>query len=458
MSSREHHRARYLLLAVVLILSAWTVVAHIDPPEAVGHYGSGPHCSTISSSSHSPGTYTCHNHEPDYYLTTSKYVTCVQYISFNICTELHYLYRYCRRSRPSTARCGSAPLGYVHVNTTSRGPLAGDDIDGSVTIPTPTTTAPPDDEPTDTTPTTEPPDDEPTDTTPPDDEPTDTTPTTAPPDDDEPTDTTTTTAPPDDDEPASPYCSGGHRHSTSGACHGHVAPVCGWYWAISGWGHQWTYTGTPCSSTAPPPPPPPAACPAAPPDSVASTVADRLQWRTALAIDPNGPGPAHPQVPGGGDYLIVDNTPVWPTASGNLDVVDPRDPDDPDDDCAWTAQQIISRATERVPWNDQTLLQEQFPAVWSRWSGLTAARRAAIEASHTPQDVTSSCPVEDPDPQTNCAWSLPEPGVWSWSISVAYLNDDSENGELAAAAGHSWFQPIEAHTKTHTTTGAPNPN
>ena len=64
--------------------------------------------------------------------------------------------------------------------------------------------------------------------------------------------------------------------------------------------------------------------------------------------------------------------------------------------------------------------------------------------------MASSCSIDDGDPQANC--------VWSWSISVTYLYDDSDGGEFTAAAGHGWFQPIEAHTRTHTTTGTPRPS
>ena len=222
--------------AAMLAAMAFVVVGEPDPPEATADSGgSGPHCSTVTS----PGTHSCHNHQANYYISTSHYVACVQYGTNNVCTEVGHEYRSCRRPSYSTAKCGSTPLGYYYWQTVASGPYVGDPINTSVTNPcqagqhfygntchshgfdppcgdgvwqphpghswftqpacATTTTAPPS--------------------------------TTAP---------TTTTAP--------PSCgSGQHRHTSSGSCHSHPSS-CGWYQAISGSGHSWVWGGS-CGGT-----------------------------------------------------------------------------------------------------------------------------------------------------------------------------------------------------------------
>ena len=57
-----------------------------------------------------------------------------------------------------------------------------------------------------------------------------------------------------------------------------------------------------------------------------------------------------------------------------------------------------------------------------------------------------------------CRVGLAAAALLAAVFSVTCLYDDSDGGELTAAAGHGWFQPIEAHTRTHTTTGTPRPS
>ena len=197
------------LLALVSLLGGTGV--DLQPREARADYGSGPHCSTISSSTHGAGSHSCHNHAANYWIAASTYRDCAGFGSEEeSCT---YRTARCRRSTAADHQCGSA-LGFEsYLGTRLTGPYKGDPTQTSVTIAAPPTTAPP---------TTAPP-------------------TTAPP--------TLVLAPPTTIS-QSPYCAGGgHRHSVLGGCHGHPAPSCGSYNAVSGWGHRWSFTGSWCITT-----------------------------------------------------------------------------------------------------------------------------------------------------------------------------------------------------------------
>ena len=133
------HRVRHLLMAVVLAAAAWTFVPAVaDPPEAAAHYGSGPHCSDITSSSHGPGRHTCHRHAADYYVATTTYLRllhCGTGDSASLpCNYSRVTTKSCRRSTRSRAKCGATPTGYRPTGTAVSGRLAGKATTSSVTI------------------------------------------------------------------------------------------------------------------------------------------------------------------------------------------------------------------------------------------------------------------------------------------------------------------------------------
>ena len=210
MSGRDRLRlARGLALGALAVLALVSLLTGIGV-EARADYGSGPHCSSISSSTHGAGSYACHNHAANYWVATSTFRSCAGFS-----TEEHscsYHYRSCRRSTPSEHQCGSFYTA-EYLGTSVTGPFKGDPIDSSVTIAPPPTTS---------------------------SSTTTSTPTTVAPTTSVLIDTTTPTAP--------PSCgSGQHRHTSSGSCHSHPSS-CGWYHAISGSGHSWVWGGS-CGGT-----------------------------------------------------------------------------------------------------------------------------------------------------------------------------------------------------------------
>ena len=136
---RQHRlRKSSLLVALaILVLSLW-VVGGYTPQEAAAHYGTGPHCSSVTSSSHAPGTHACHNHAANYYVTTSTWHDCRRNNAGDPPACEDHTSNSCRRSTRSTyPRCGSGPTGWTHTSTVSNGPYAGDPTTSSVTIPRP---------------------------------------------------------------------------------------------------------------------------------------------------------------------------------------------------------------------------------------------------------------------------------------------------------------------------------
>ena len=258
---RQHRlRKSSLLVALAtLVLSLW-VVGGYTPQEAAAHYGTGPHCSSVTSSSHAPGTHACHNHAANYYVTTSTWHDCRRNNAGDPPACENHTSNRCRRSTRSTyPRCGSGPAFWTHTSTVANGPYAGDPITSSVTIPRPACPAgshrrgtgchsnhvrPPCTAsgyfrphvghsnwwvgrcPPPTTTTTSPPT------------------------------TTTTTVRPVVVVTTPVSCgSSRHRHSSALPCHSHPRPSCGWYTAMSGSGHRQRYAGSCVTTTTTTPPP-----------------------------------------------------------------------------------------------------------------------------------------------------------------------------------------------------------
>ena len=118
------------LVSIALLLSAWTVVSTVvDAPEARADYGSGPHCSSITSSSHGSGTHSCHSHGANYYIVTKTVFKGCPIGSTGLEGCGHRTYSF----RSSTGACTG-----IYLECSSRGPLKGDPISSSVTVPPPT--------------------------------------------------------------------------------------------------------------------------------------------------------------------------------------------------------------------------------------------------------------------------------------------------------------------------------
>ena len=188
----------------------------------------------------------------------------------------------------------------------------------------------------------------------------------------------------------------------------------------------------------------------------------QLEWRTLVDIRAQGePGvvwPPHPDVPGGSEFLVVSESPVWP-------VVDPLALwyVASDDGCLWEAISVQTRVTQLLPWrtshrsiieNAATARPEAgFNTYLSRWDNLTAAQQAQAQQYHRNRDVSASCRIETAmvaaDAADRCRWELPSPGVWFWQARACFegLTEDTSFQECATlASGVEWFLGIIDYT------------
>ena len=189
----------------------------------------------------------------------------------------------------------------------------------------------------------------------------------------------------------------------------------------------------------------------------------QLQWRTLVDIRAQGaPGevwPPHPEVPGGSEYLVVSESPVWPVV------------DTPtvwsvasDDGCLWEAVSVQTRVIQLVPWrpNHRAIIESQdssrpdagFDTYLSRWDNLNAAQQTAAQQYHRDRDVSASCRIEQAmvatDSASRCTWELPSPGVWSWQARACFegvANDRTVHDCATLDSGVEWFLDFNDYTE-----------
>ena len=188
----------------------------------------------------------------------------------------------------------------------------------------------------------------------------------------------------------------------------------------------------------------------------------QLEWRTLVDIRAQGePGvvwPPHPDVPGGSEFLVVSESPVWP-------VVDPIALwyVASDDGCLWEATSVQTRVTQLLPWrtSHRSIIESAatarpeagFNTYLSRWDNLTAAQQAQAQQYHRNRDVSASCRIETAmvaaDAADRCRWELPSPGAWFWQARACFevLTEDTSFQECATlASGVEWFLGIIDYT------------
>ena len=234
-----------------------------------------------------------------------------------------------------------------------------------------------------------------------------------------------------------PCATGEHRHTPGGGCHPHPDPGCtasGTYGAIAGSGHSTVVTGV---------------CAPVQNDEVCTTglaltnndrsaFAAQLRWETLVGIEPQGePGvhwPPHPDVPGGAEFLVVSQSPVWPVADpgARWETVNQ------DDGCLWVAAHVETQVSQMLPWRSshRRALENdsRFDVYLGRWDNLSPGQQAQAIQRHHNGDVNARCPLEtatvSEDSYDQCRWELPESGVWSWQARACF----------EANAGHAIYR------------------
>ncbi len=193
-----------------------------------------------------------------------------------------------------------------------------------------------------------------------------------------------------------------------------------------------------------------------------SLFGSQLKWRTLVGIEARGepgrPWPPHPDVPGGTEYLVVSESPVWPVIEpvASWQVAS-------DDGCLWEAASVETRLAELLPWrpSDRATIENAdsarpgagFDTYLNRWDNLSAAQQAQAQRHHVNRDVSASCRIEtariSADSYDRCRWELPAPGVWSWQAGACFegVAEDVTLRECATlASGVEWFLRIIDYT------------
>ena len=263
-----------------------------------------------------------------------------------------------------------------------------------------------------------------------------------------------------------PCPSGQHRDGGSGSCHSHPRPTCtadGTYTAISGNGHT-TGTTAICGGTPDPDPDldPPCSTGLSLSESERLAFLADLRWETLVDIKPQGPPgerwPPHPDVPGGSEFLVVADSPVWTVIDSAAWSVPSLD------GCVWEATDVEVVVTQLLPWRagDRLDIEDAaearpgagFDTYLARWDRLSAIQRSQAQQHHPGGGVSHTCDFEDAtDPdlaKSRCSWELPWAGVWNWSVSACFEGVTSERTYEECAvldSGVEWFLNIVDYTQ-----------
>ena len=237
-----------------------------------------------------------------------------------------------------------------------------------------------------------------------------------------------------------PCAAGAHRHTPGGDCHPHPDPGCtasGTYSAIVGSGHSTVVTGV-CA-----PDQNDEECTAglALTNNERAAFAAQMRWETLVGIEPQGepgvPWPPHPDVPGGAEFLVVSQSPVWPVADpgARWETVNQYD------GCLWVATHVETHLSQMLPWHSghRRVMESAgtFSEYLRRWDNLTPAQQAQAIQHRRDGDLNVRCPLEtamvSEDSYDQCRWELPEPGGWSWQARACF----------EAGAGHAIYRDCE---------------
>ena len=183
---------------------------------------------------------------------------------------------------------------------------------------------------------------------------------------------------------------------------------------------------------------------------------EQLRWETLVGIEAQSePGvvwPPHPDVPGGAEFLVVSQSPVWPVVDAGAQWYTVAD-----DGCLWVATGVQTRVSQLLPWRtDHRRVLENagtFGVYLRRWDNLTSEQQAQTIQRHRSRDLDVRCPLEtamvSQDSYNRCRWELPVSGVWSWQARACFEADTGyttyrDCGTLAQ--GIEWFLGIIDYT------------
>lgn len=187
-----------------------------------------------------------------------------------------------------------------------------------------------------------------------------------------------------------------------------------------------------------------------------------LHWETLARIaphrDPAVEWPPHPDVPGGADFLVVSQSPVWPVVdtAGQWGAVNAEG-------CVWSATEVHTTIAQLLPWRTEhrdavaAVARSRpgagFDVYLQRWDNLSPREQADARRHHVQRSVDVACGFDTAKSSANsygkCRWEVPFPGVWEWEARAcfeAYYGDDTYRDCATLASGVEWFLGILDYT------------
>lgn len=187
-----------------------------------------------------------------------------------------------------------------------------------------------------------------------------------------------------------------------------------------------------------------------------------LRWETLAHVaphrDPTVEWPPHPDVPGGADFLVVSQSPVWPVvdSAAQWDAVTAEG-------CVWSATEVLTTVTQLLPWRTEhrdtvAAAARSRPGAGldvylQRWDNLSPREQADARRHHVQRGVDVACGFDTAKSNTDsygkCRWEVPFPGVWEWEARAcfeAYYGDDTYRACDTLASGVEWFLGILDYT------------
>ena len=159
-------------------------------------------------------------------------------------------------------------------------------------------------------------------------------------------------------------------------------------------------------------------------------------------------------MPGGRQFLVVSESPVWPVVDPGAQWVTVNQ----QDGCVWSATEVETQVSQMLPWRaDHRAALEAaggFDLYLSRWDNLSADQQVSTAQRHVDRDIDVQCALAttkvSADSYDQCRWELPASSVWSWRAVACFeaASTVATFRECATlASGIEWFRPIDDYTQ-----------